>query len=1120
LWILIVLARSSSPGAGVDYATTIQAIYDSYCTGCHGASASGSLDLRSPQSYGNTVNVSSVGHPGTFRVRPNSTSLSFAFSVIGTPGSHNGVSALTAERTNYTNWINQGALLNANPPTVTNVSPVSGSITGGSTVTITGTNFGGTGTFVPVITFGGAAATNVVVTAGSFTQITCIAPAHAAGAVNVVVTTTTGGSSGPLANGFTYVGVPTVSAPTSTNITTNSAVLGGNVTSDGAATITARGIVYASTALNSDPQLGGANVTMLPASGTTGVFTVNAGGLSPGTSYSFKAFATNSAGTTYTSPVSSFTTSPLIPVAPSVNSPTASDLTTTGATLGGNVASDGGATVTSRGIVYSVSAINSDPLLGGPGVTTLFASGTIGIFTVPATGLIPGTPYSFRAFAINNAGTGYTTPVSTFTTNAVAATAPTIGGPTSSGVTANSATLGANVTGDGGAQVTARGVVFAATATNSNPQLGQPGVTTLPTTGTVGVFTVNATGLAPATSYSFKAYATNSVGTTYTTPVSSFTTSSAGPTAPVIGEPSVANLTPTSATLGGNVTSDGGSSITTRGVVFSIPSVNSDPLIGGAGVTRIPASGTVGVFTVDALGLPPSTPYVFKAYAINGIGTTYTDISTFDTLDLGVPPNDDFADAQLLPGSEGGIVANNINATKEVGEPDHASRTGGASIWYRWTAPITGTVTFDTLESEFDTVLAVYTGTAVNGLTLVASNDDASGRQSRVSFEASAGVTYFVAIDGFEGAVGNVELHYYRGSVPSRGTYFGLIEASPGGFNHSASGFIKLTVTETSEFTASLVYGGETVPLRGSFGGQVGGRGKIEIPHRGSVNLTLSGELDRVVGSIRDEKIGTISLIQANRNVFDKDANPAAQAGTYTLLTQPTAPFVGQQAIPQGFGHGKVIVKADGTSKAIGKLGDGTGFSASTGISKLGTMPFYAAIYKMAGSVQGVATFQNIAGESDAHGTFNWFKPALDADKYYPDGFATQFTYLMSTFVPPLRGERIIPVSDSTENLLVTLSGAGIASIPPFSVTLDRHNRITGSGRVGFRMKISSKSGAFEGTFVDPSTLSRRKFSGSIFQKQGNGGGYFKGFGQTGKVSIEPSPSITAQTQPALRPSK
>lgn len=104
---------------------------------------------------------------------------------------------------------------------------------------------------------------------------------------------------------------PTVTTATQASITDTTAVLGGNVTSDGGAALTARGVVISPTALNNNPEIGGGNVTNLSVSSPhgTGVFTVNASALQPSTQYSFAAYATNSSGTGYTTPVSTFTTS-------------------------------------------------------------------------------------------------------------------------------------------------------------------------------------------------------------------------------------------------------------------------------------------------------------------------------------------------------------------------------------------------------------------------------------------------------------------------------------------------------------------------------------------------------------------------------------------------------------------------------------------------------------------------------------------------------------------------------------------------------------------------------------------------------------------------------------------
>jgi hypothetical protein len=116
------------------------------------------------------------------------------------------------------------------------------------------------------------------------------------------------------------------------------------------------------------------------------------------------------------------------------------------------------------------------------------------------------------------------------------------------------------------------------------------------------------------------------------------------------------------------------------------------------------------------------------------------------------PPNDAFGDAidlNSLPRMT--FDGSNVAATKEIGEPNHAGNAGGKSVWLTWTAPIDGSVPHVAIRADggFDTLLGVYTGTAVDSLTEVASNDDNGVGSSSVSFPTSAGTTYRIAVDGF-----------------------------------------------------------------------------------------------------------------------------------------------------------------------------------------------------------------------------------------------------------------------------------------------------------------------------------------------------------------------------------
>lgn len=127
------------------------------------------------------------------------------------------------------------------------------------------------------------------------------------------------------------------------------------------------------------------------------------------------------------------------------------------------------------------------------------------------------------------------------------------------------------------------------------------------------------------------------------------------------------------------------------------------------------------------------------------------------------PPNDAFAAAEEAAGPWGRARGSNLLATVEPGEPGHAGEGGGRSTWWVWSPAESGLATIHTFGSAFDTLLAVYRGDSVSSLLDVASNDDANdvAFHSLVTFPAAAGVDYRIAVDGFEGAQGDVALTWH-----------------------------------------------------------------------------------------------------------------------------------------------------------------------------------------------------------------------------------------------------------------------------------------------------------------------------------------------------------------------
>ncbi|MFZ4400699.1 MAG: T9SS type A sorting domain-containing protein [Bacteroidales bacterium] len=199
------------------------------------------------------------------------------------------------------------------------------------------------------------------------------------------------------------------------------------------------------------------------------------------------------------------------------------------------------------------------------------------------------------------------------------AVTPTVTTGTTTGVTQATANCAGNVTSDGGASITTRGICY---GTSANPDtLG----TKVSVSGTTGAFTANLVSLALATTYHYRAYAANSVGLAYGAN-SSFTTTS-GAVVPTVIAPTAVTITDNSAILGGNITLDGGSAILFRGTVWNTTtgvSISDNYLAEGGTAT--------GVFSHSRTLLPAKTQIFYKAFATNAIGTALSAENSFFTL--------------------------------------------------------------------------------------------------------------------------------------------------------------------------------------------------------------------------------------------------------------------------------------------------------------------------------------------------------------------------------------------------------------------------------------------------------------------------------------------------------
>lgn len=388
------------------------------------------------------------------------------------------------------------------------------------------------------------------------------------------------------------------------NISHTTAQSGGNITDDGGTPILERGICWSTHAAPTttdptDPQ--GTN---------TGSFNALMSGLNPNTLYYVRAYATNDQGTAYGDELS-FTTSALSLA--SITTTTVSAVSYTSAMSGGNVTADNGSPVTSRGLCWSTT----------PSPTTsdgqYTEAGGTGSFTASITGLSPSTTYYTRAFAINEAGTVYGNEYS-FTT--LSLSAPALTTKTISGISSNLAGSGGNISTDGGSAITAKGICW---SLNPSPSLSDQF-----TTNGTGSDSYNSlmTGLNPLTTYYVRAYATNSLGTSYGNELSFTTTDLVfpGPSVPVVGTSTSLIQSSTTAQSGGYISSDGGSEVTERGICWSLapePSLADNYTIDGSGL---------GYYSSTITGLSGcGTVYYVRAYATNSTGTGYGNQNTVST---------------------------------------------------------------------------------------------------------------------------------------------------------------------------------------------------------------------------------------------------------------------------------------------------------------------------------------------------------------------------------------------------------------------------------------------------------------------------------------------------------
>ncbi len=585
---------------------------------------------------------------------------------------------------------------------------------------------------------------------------------------------------------------PFVTSTSISAVTASTATLGGNVTGNGGAVVTERGVVYSN--INNQPTV--ADTKVIIGNGN-GPYSQVVTGLKGGTTYFVRAYAINIIGTSYGAVVS-FTTDASPPV---VTTSEVASIGNTTATVGGDISYTGGAAVTERGVVYSTA--NNPPTVSD---TKLQIGSGTGSFSQSLTGLTQGALYYLRAYAINSAGISYGSTVG-FTPAGATVSTDNI-----TGITTGSALLGGNVSSVGTSPVTEKGIVY---LTGS----GQP---TLTDTKIVmgagaGSFSQTVSGLAPATTYSVRAFATNGSATNYGT-VQTFTTQTNINAITRVGSILTnSNVITFSVVFAQPVTglSISNFSLTTTGVnnsyLTAVRGSGTDWIVTaysgtGNGTITLNLANSTGVFP----GINNSLPFVGETFNIDRVSPSLSLVSISsdntdttlakpgDTVKLVFLGNEQLASTVVTIDGKPAPVVVSGNNTLVAGYQMTTAESEGVipfSIQFSDVAGNTGTTTQSTTNSSsvrFDKTAPVISSITATGTTPTA----AGSVQYTVTFSES--VTGVDAAD-FSLNATNSLAGYSVSSVSGNGAIY-TVTVNTG----SGSGFLRLDVKNNGTGIADL----------------------------------------------------------------------------------------------------------------------------------------------------------------------------------------------------------------------------------------------------------------------------------------------------------------------------
>ncbi len=325
-------------------------------------------------------------------------------------------------------------------------------------------------------------------------------------------------------------------------------------------------------------------------------------------------------------------------------------------------------------------------------------------------------------------------------------------------------------------------------------------------------------------------------------------------------------------------------------------------------------------------------------------------------------------------------------------------------------------------------------------------------------------------------------------NVPAlKGSYAGL-----GNVSGTNVALFTMTVNAKGAFTGKVTLAKGSKSIKGTFdqyGNYLQGAIGILLTTNATTPPVITGTVTNVV-----EGIPTNYVVQATPlGTFKTATLPVGLAGNYTAVIPAISNT--DTTLPDAPGYGTLTVSKTGAIHLAGKLGDGTTLSVHAQLHADGkTWTLFESIYggKTPGSVAGNMTFESLA-DSNCDGEIDWIKqPATKG--IYLAGFGIPVDLYAATYASP-------PITSGTG---ITFAGDDLSE--PFADSLSiSGKKVTVSGANDVKVTLTTSTGLFSGSFLDPATNKKTSFSGAIYQKpQPTGFGLFIGVDQSGSVEIDP----------------